>query len=133
MRQQCLYLRKSYEIVVQRMNLSTWEECICIAINELEDCGIVGITNNRTVMLVNLQFRKNEQLTVPYAQTNREPKLFSIFPEARKKFMYFCNQKINDGSLSTELVWSEVRDHISRDYYNNLLKEVHYEVPPTFD
>ena len=118
-------MRKSYEIVVQKMNSSTWEECVHIAINELTDCG-VGITNNGTVMLVNLQFRKNDHLTVPYARTNREPKLFSIFPEAQKKFMYFCNQKINAGSLSTELVWCEVRDRISRDYYNNLLKDVRY-------
>ena len=91
------------------------------------------ITNNRTVMLVNLQFCRNEQLTVPYARSNREPKLFSVFPEARKKFMYFCNQKINDGSLFTELVWCEVQDHIATDCYNNYLKEVQHEVPPTFD
>ena len=43
LRQQCLYLYKSYEIAVQRINTSTWEECINLAIKELADCGNVSI------------------------------------------------------------------------------------------
>ena len=104
MRQQCLYLRKSYEISVQRMNTSMWEDCIKLAIDELADCGIFGINNYRTVQLINLEFRKSEQLTSSYERSIREPKLFSLFPESKNMFIKFCNKKVNDGSLSTELV-----------------------------
>ena len=34
-RNQCLYLRKSYELAIQHMNKLTWKECCKLAIDEL--------------------------------------------------------------------------------------------------
>ena len=65
-RQQCMYLRKAYEVAIQKMNSSTWSECVKIAIDELADCGIVSIKKHRTIQLLNLQFRKSERLFVPF-------------------------------------------------------------------
>jgi hypothetical protein len=46
---QCLYLRKAYEIAVQRMNAWTWKECCAEAIKSLHDCGINYVSNERTI------------------------------------------------------------------------------------
>ena len=120
---QCLYLRKSYEIAVQSMNILTWEKCIKLAINELADCGIFYITSYRTVQLINIEFRKSEQITSSYERSNTEPKIFSVFPEVKNMFMELCNKKVIDGSLSIELACCEMRDNISKHCYEVMLKE----------
>ena len=43
LRLDCLVLKKSYEISLQRIIKLTWRKCINIAIKELEDSGIVHI------------------------------------------------------------------------------------------
>ena len=40
-RNQCLYLRNSYELAIQHMNKITWKKCCKLAIDELEDDGII--------------------------------------------------------------------------------------------
>ena len=65
------------------MNTLTWTECVKLAIDELADSGITSITNYRTIHLLNIQFRQTEKLVVPYLRSDREPKLFSIYPDAK--------------------------------------------------
>ena len=37
----CLYLKKGYEIALQRMNQLTWTDCLILAIKDLADIGIL--------------------------------------------------------------------------------------------
>ena len=123
-RQQCFYLRKAYEVAIQKMNTFTWTECVKIAIDELADSGITSITNYRTVQVLNIQFREKEKLMIPYLRSDREPKLFSIYPGAKTKFIRFCNQKVSEGILSTELAWAELKTTIATDCFNEYINEV---------
>ena len=49
LRQKCMYLKKAYEIAVQKMNSITWGKCCSLAILELADMGIEVFKNFQTI------------------------------------------------------------------------------------
>ena len=56
--------------------------------------------------------------------SDREPKLFSIYPDTRNKFVKFCNHKITKCILSAEVLWSKLKANIATESYNNYLNEI---------
>ena len=84
LRQKFIYLCKAYEIAIQQMNKTNWNECCILAIKELEDLGICFTKNNRTIHRCNIEFRKQGKFNVPYLRGSREPKVFSFFPESKE-------------------------------------------------
>jgi len=84
-RNQCLYLRKSYELAIQHMNKLTLKECCKLAIDELMDDGINFVKNEKTVRRWHTQFRKCELFSTPNNRNERDPKLFSFFFQIRKR------------------------------------------------
>ena len=80
-RNQYLYLRKSYELVIQHMNKPTWKECCKLAIDEI-GYGEINFTKNRkTVRRWHIQFQNCELLFKPNKRIEREPKLFTFFSD----------------------------------------------------
>ena len=72
-RYKCLYLRKAYEIAVQKMNTITWGECCSQAVNELCNIGISFITYGRTIQRWNVEFCNKETFLEPNQQEKRQP------------------------------------------------------------
>ena len=122
-RNQCLYLRKSYELAIQHMNKLTWKECCKLAIDELGDDGIYFVKNEKTVRRWHTQFRKCELFFTPNNRNEREPKLFSFFPDSKTQIVRYCTSQVNLGCLSTELVKSQIKNVIIPRCYQDLLEE----------
>ena len=57
-------------------------------------------------------------LPVSNVKTQREPKLFTLFPEFQEKFVTYCNKQIKQGSLSTE----NVQQKSKQKYFQNVMK-----------
>ena len=123
MRYQCMYLRKAYEIAIQRMNVYNWLECCSLAVTELKDIGINYIKNGRTIMKWNRQFRVKEKFEVPYIQNNLEVKLFSVSPESRNDIVKYCSDQVKLGSLSVEELTKEIKNNILPSCESILLQE----------
>ena len=79
LRMQFLYLRKLYELALQYMNTSTWLVCICCAIQELSDNGIISVKNEQIVRRIHSQFRMNNKFIIPNMRIQREPKLLFLY------------------------------------------------------
>ena len=120
-RYQCIYLSKAYEIALQKMNSYTWLECCNQAVKEVNDVGIIYISSARTVTKWNREFRVEEKFQPAFMHEDREPKLFSVFPEARNDIVKFCSRKVIDGSLSIEALSNEVKNKILPQCYDLLL------------
>ena len=120
-RLKCMYLRKAYEIAIQHMNQKTWGECCTLAVAELKDVGIDYITQGRTIQNWNMEYRKTELFEIPNAKMNREPKLFSLFPEAKEELLEYCNTQAAAGALNSEIVASEIRNHTIQNCYKKLV------------
>lgn len=54
-------------------------------------------------------FLTNMKFAVPYAQAQKELKLFSFFPEAKYDLIRFCNEQVKEGTMLTEIVLSELK------------------------
>jgi hypothetical protein len=110
---QCLYLRKAYEIAVQRMNTWTWKECCAEAIKSLHDCGINYVGNEPTIRRLHMFFRKNETFPNPQGHSKKllEPKVFGFFPELKSKIHDFCGSPDNQPSMSSESVAAKIRQN----------------------
>jgi hypothetical protein len=123
---QCLYLRKAYEIAVQRMNAWTWKECCVEAIKLLRDCGISYVRHERTIQRWHMFFRQNETLPNPQGHSKKllEPKVFDFFPELKLKIHDFCGNPDNQPSMSSESVAAEIRQNILPKCYDDLLSEI---------
>ena len=103
------------------MNGYTWTKCVDIAITELNDLGLCYADNSRTVTRLNIQFRHSERLLVPFQQIEREPKLFNFSPEAKEDLIWFCNNKVKEGKLSTDAAYAEIKQVIIPRCYSKLL------------
>ena len=120
-----MYLKTSYEIVLQYMNLHTWTTCIKIAIKELSVVRITEIKNEKTVRLLHCHFRECKQFSIPNSYTDTTAALFSLFPDAKKKIVLFCNKQITEGFLSVEVLRTEIKNEIIPSCYSNLISECH--------
>jgi len=89
----------------------------------MNDNGIELIKTDRPLRMMNIHFKKNEKFLIPNLTTQREPKLFSFFPESIGMIKVFCNKQIKGGSMSTDAVTSEIRSVILPKLYDNLLIE----------
>ena len=49
-----------------------------MTIDEFKDCGIYDIKHEQTIRRINVHFRVNEQMIVPYTKDAREPKVFNF-------------------------------------------------------
>ena len=123
LRHQCLYLKKAYEIALQCMNTITWQDCATKAIEMLADVGINTVTSSRTIMKLNAYFRVNKMLDVPFVRVSREPKLFGCFPDIKSDLVKYCNEKISEGCMSTELVLSELTNIIIPKHFDIHIEE----------
>ena len=56
----CLYLKKSYELVLQHMNRLTWIRYINLEILQLQDDGIEYLQSERAVRDINSHFKINK-------------------------------------------------------------------------
>ena len=99
------------------MNKCTWTDCIRLAIQDLEDCGLVHISNKRTVRMLNQSFRHNEKLQSGYLNLNQEPQIFSVYPKVRDLIVKFCNEQVSEGTLSTDIVRSHIKNNILENVY----------------
>ena len=105
------------------MNKLTWKECYKLAIDELEDDGIIVVKNDKTMQKWHIQFRKCELFFIPNKRIEREPKLFEFFPDAKTQIVRHCTSQVNLCLLSTELVKSEIQNNIIPHCYKELLDE----------
>ena len=80
LRLDCLFLKKAYEIALQRMNEYTWTQCIFMAIKELEDCGIRYVITDKPVRLINQSFRVNEKLQAGFAKSRKNRRYLRCIP-----------------------------------------------------
>ena len=46
-RYDCLYLKKTFEVALQHMNICSWGKCIAIAISKLSDAGLKHIKSEK--------------------------------------------------------------------------------------
>ena len=121
---QAIYLAKSYELALQKMNEVTWTESINAAIEEVNDMGISNISTDRTIREWNCLFRIKEQFRVPYYHNDKEPKLFEFEPSTKEQFLHYCNSMIKSGELSTESARTELVNVISPKCYASLVSEL---------
>ena len=124
LRQKCMYLKKAYEIAVEKMNSITWGKCCSLAILELADMGIEVFKNFQTIQTWNRDFRKLEIFMVPFLKHHRESKLFTLFPEAKELLLRYCLEQSSAGTLNSEAVAAEVRSNIIPNCYEKLNEEV---------
>ena len=61
---QCIYLRKAYETALQFMNSLSWTKCIDTAILELSHQGIFHFKNEKSIRILNKDFRHNKSLAI---------------------------------------------------------------------
>ena len=66
LRYKCMYIKKAYEIALQKMNQLTWHECCKLAVEEVNDIGVNYITGWKTIAGWNQQFRSNGLFPVPF-------------------------------------------------------------------
>ena len=93
------------------------------AISELANNGIVHITGDKAIQTVNCQFRNQEFLPIHNIHPSKDPLIFTCFPEYKPNIVQFCNKCIQDGSLSTEILLSEIRNVILPRCYSKLYKD----------
>ena len=123
LRMQCLCLKQAHESAIQFMNHKKWHECCEHAVQEIATLGISTVKNEKTIPRLNIQFRNGERLTVSNARSQREPKLFTLFPEFQEKFVTHCNKQIKQGGSSTEECTTEVKTKTIPQCYEKPLKE----------
>ena len=101
----------------------------------MNDNGIELIKSDRPLRMLNIQFRRNEKFQIPNLRTQREPKLFSFFPECKSMIQRFCNEQIKAGSMSTDSVTCEIKSVIIPKLYDNLLTEAadNKDMMPSYD
>ena len=119
----CVYLKKAYEIAIQNMNSWTWKECCLRAIAELSDAGFSHIKNERTLRNLNMKFRVNHKIPVPFSFSTRKPYIFLILPELKDKIVHFCNLQVKEGTLSTECLQTELKKVISKEAYSEYITD----------
>ena len=119
----CIYLKKLYEVAIQNMNSWTWQQCAQAAIAELNDAGFNHIKNERTLRNLNMRYRVNQKLAVPFSISTRKPFIFLILPEMRNKIVIFCNQQVKEGTLSTDCLQSEIKKVILKEAYSEYIAE----------
>ena len=90
LRKRCIYLRKAYENFLQCINVCTWIQCIHMAIDELPDRVIVYNQNDKSIWMMQTQFKTCEHVIVPILQPDNEPDFF-FFSEGRTQFIRYCN------------------------------------------
>lgn len=94
-----LYLRRAYEKALQEMPRGmTWIKCCESVIQTMADAGFSGIKNGRTLSIWSRYFRENTKFPHPnvYVELGivKGPKLFQILPEAKNKFVDWCNANL---------------------------------------
>ena len=62
-------------------------------------------------------------LDVPFVRVSREPKIFSCFPDIKSDLVIYCNDKISEGCMSTELVLSELKNIIIPKHFDIHIEE----------
>ena len=96
-----MYLRKAYEIVLEKINTCNWNECCKQALVELKDAAVTYIICPRTLQRWNVEFRMQKRFVVSYHYKETEPRLFSISPETKEILIKYS--RIKYISLMTQL------------------------------
>ena len=91
------------------MNTWTWQQCTQAAISVMNDAGFNHIKNERTLRNLNMTYRVNEKVPVPFSVSTRQPFIFLIMPELKHKIVLFCNKQVADGTLSTDCLQTELK------------------------
>ena len=97
-----LLLRKAYEIALQEMPRSRWQDCCVKAISLFKEIGMVTCTNHQTLMKWNRYFRTHLYLERdPKHKLPKlfEPKLFCEYPEARAMIYKHFSKLLDEVSV----------------------------------
>ena len=105
------------------MNNKNWIEVVKLSIKELSEIGIDFVKHNRIVCAWNIQFCMNERFDVPHNRYHVEPNPFAYFPEVKRQFIHYCNNKVKTGEICTELAHAELTQVIVPGCYTNMVQE----------
>ena len=114
LRQKSLFICRAYELALDKLPFTTWNDCCQQAIDELSVFGFNLATNSRTVANWNQSFRKHALFPHPNPLVASGIKVespgFVCFPEAKSKLTAFARENL--ATLSVDTLHAFVNDEL---------------------